>query len=159
MYDRDKECGDCYRRRDIKFGLPWHKYLLQTLFVDNTRPLRLMLAIVNVLFAQYLWNQQDIDPHFNYQFASTPFDYGPVLWMSLYIIHAYYLLKGLNGIYTWRTLFFEGILGWSLWTWTAMTHWAAQGNPGPTLACAFIATIIAIRYPTHWTQWGDRDGD
>lgn len=141
----------------MKADLPFYKYLLYTLFQADTRPLRLALAIVNVFFSIYMIQQAGRDINFMQMFASIPWSRPEYIWGVAFLCHAYYLIIGLTGRYNFRTLMIEGVFGWGLWTWTAITHWVVQGGPGPTFACSLMMTWIVIRYPTHWTAWGDRD--
>jgi hypothetical protein len=137
----------------------WLDYLSYTLLFGDTRPSRFWLAMVNIFFAWYLYGQWDADPNFTMQLAAFQFHAhtAAFIWIALFIVHAVFLLVGLKGKYNFLTLLFEGWMGWSIWTWTAITHWMMQGFPGPTAACALMMTWIMIRYPTHWTTWGSRD--
>ena len=142
----------------MKSDLPWFSYLREIILFDNTRPVRLMMALVNLCFASYLYLQQDSDTNLALQFASIDWDHSPEIWVAAFLVNAYFLLKGLDGRYNFTTLMFEGLLGAGIWIWVAITHWAMQGGPGPTFACALCMIFICVRYPTHWTSVGGRDG-
>ena len=125
--------------------------LAQTIYGDSTRPIRLILAIVEVLFVSYLLKEADTD-QFDMMWKVT----GAYAWSVGFLIHAAFLLRGLTGRYSTFSLFVEGVFGMALWWITAITNWAAQGAPGPTLACAIAMTIIWANYPTH-KYWEGRD--
>lgn len=125
--------------------------LKETLFLDSTRPLRLMLSMVEWLFVVYLVSQAST-PQFQIMLKVADAN----TWTALFLVNSFFLLAGLTGRYNRLTLFGEGVLGMCLWWMTAITNWAAQGLPGPTLICAICMTIILVNYPTH-KRWGRND--
>lgn len=125
--------------------------IAQTLYGDSTRPIRFILALVEVLFVSYLLKMADSE-QFDLMWTVT----GAYAWSAGFLVHAGYLLYGLTGKYSTTSLFVEGLFGMCLWWVTAITNWVAQGVPGPTLACAIAMTIIWANYPTH-KPWEDRD--
>lgn len=118
--------------------------IAQTIWGDSTRPIRLLLAIVEWTFVSYMLHE----------YATHQFDYmlklwTPVVWAACFLIHSGFLLRGLTGRYSKFTMFMESTFGMWLWWITAITHWASQEVPGPTLACAVAMTIVWANYPTH----------
>jgi hypothetical protein len=124
-----------------------------TLYRDNTRQLRLIMALVNVTFAHYLYTNMDTQ-----QFETMLEVMGVLTWVTLLGVNATFLMLSLRGYYSKFTLFGEGILGGFIWWITAITNWSAQGGPGPSVACAIALTIISVNYPTH-KHWGEARDD
>lgn len=124
--------------------------LAQTIYGDSTRPLRFVLALVEIFFVTYLLKMA-ADDQFDVMWKVA----GAWTWSVGFVVHATVLLRGLTGRYSTMSLFVEGIFGMALWWITAITNWVAQGVPGPTLACAITMTIIWANYPTH-KHWEDR---
>lgn len=134
--------------------------LLNAIAVANTRPLRLLLAIINVIFIHNLIYLSDAISVV-ILIGSMPFSerYMQVFWTLAFAVHSLYLIKGLSGDYNFYSLMFEGVLGWCLWTWFTLVVWIATGIVPVTLVGTIAMTWILIRYPTHWTRWGSREDD
>lgn len=116
--------------------------IAQTIYGDSTRPIRLVLAMVEILFATYLmahWETQQFESMRAFAELAT--------WEVLLVVHAIYLIKGLTGRYSSVSWIMEGWLGMTMWWIVAITNWTSQGVPGPTLACALAMTIIWVNYP------------
>lgn len=127
-----------------------------SVLVAQTRPLRLILALLNFLYPIQLWARRD-DAVYQTLINSMPTAFPIVMWSALFVFNGIYLVKGLSGEYNVKTLMLEGVLGWSLWTWTAVVLSSSQGSPHASLISAIVMTWILWRYPTHYTQWGRRD--
>jgi len=73
-----------------------------------------------------------------------------VSWAMLFVLHATTLLYG---VFTRRFskygLVFEGLLGAIIWLIAAAIQIIAM-TPNATIAGAFIAIWLLVRYPTHW---------
>lgn len=133
--------------------MSFHDALAKTLVGDSTRPIRLILALVEWCFVSYLLAQ-----HGTEQFDKM-LEFGSVWqWSMAYLAHSAFLIYGLRGYYNQWTLWGEGLFGMSMWFVAAVTNWYSQGAPGPTLACFLAMTVIVARYPTHnkFAQGTDR---
>lgn len=115
--------------------------LLKTLYVDSTRPLRLTMAMVEIFFVVYMLGTHSDDFDVMYRVFTE------LMWAFLFLGHAALLLRGLTGVYSTFTRFAEGLGGVGLWFVTAVTSWAGQGVPGPTMACFLVMVIIWVNYP------------
>ena len=73
------------------------------------------------------------------------------VWCLLFNLHGVALLYGvITHRFNKALLFFEGILGATLWIATAAATTFANGKPDAAVAGAIIAIWLLIRYPTHW---------
>jgi hypothetical protein len=75
------------------------------------------------------------------------------VWGILYFLHAGSVMYGvLTRKFSNYQLFIEGVLGTALWSATAISAWEMQGAPEISLAGAFVALWLLVRYPTHWEK-------
>lgn len=120
--------------------------LAQTIYGDSTRPMRLILALVEIFFVTYLLHESH-----THQFSAMLGVLPVYTWVAMMLIHSIFLLRGLTGRYSGLSWFVEGWCGMIMWWIVAITNWTSQGVPGPTLACALAMTIIWVNYPGNRT--------
>ena len=133
-------------------GFWWR--LVDIVAFSDTRPTRLFLATVNVLFAVYMTSDVAAD---DMQVMNQWLPTGHLI-VALFLINGAALLVGLVGRHNMFTFLLEGLLGWTLWAFAATTNWLAQGVPGPSLAVSLAMTWVLVRYPTHWVFRRKRRG-
>ena len=134
----------------------WQRVKHAILF-GETAPVRLWMAMVELLLALYLLKAAHITPYFEHMLASVPYDNPILIWSLVFFVHAISLIIGLSGKYNVWTLLIEGVMGWCAWGVVAISNAVDQGFPGPFAACWLAMSWILIRYPTHWVTWGERD--
>lgn len=124
-----------------------YRGILFTLLYGNTGPVRFWIAILDIVYAFFLYKKADLN-----MLAIFPHEYANILWAALFTVNALFMLYGLFGNYCRLVFLLEGIMGWGLWTFTAIVNTIAEGVPGPLFVCALIMTWIIIRYPTQWKE-------
>jgi hypothetical protein len=122
---------------------------------DDTRPSRLFIGLLDLVFALYLTSAVSQDDMAVMSKSLQGGDATPA-WIVLFVLHGLLILRGLTGKYGFLTMMGEGVLGVFIWGITALTHTMAQGIPGPTSVCLAIALWICARHPLDFQKTEDR---
>jgi hypothetical protein len=123
------------------------KNLWLVLRKGDTATARLWFAFISFFWAAYTFSQPDDDA---FRIIFTHLDYR--FWGVLFAVHGVAMLSGIAMAKTdGPHLLAEGVLGCFLWLVMGLLYTWIQRVPGPTLAGAFIAVWLLLRYPYEWS--------
>lgn len=134
----------------------WLSNLKLLLLIESTLSVRFFFALASLGYGIDIWNDKTGDQAYHLLYNLAPYwTTAETFWGGLFVFYAFMLLKGLTGQYGFWHLILEAILGWSIWTATAIVNITVTGYPEATVGGAIIATWLLVRYPTHWKPLND----